>query len=189
MIVRFDSQYAAGVEAYAAMLRAGCVCFAADACYDKRRRALNRMQIATPSGRQTLTVPLARPHASQAVADVVIAEHANWRHNHWGALYSAYGRTPFFEYFADTLRDILFDESITRIFDLNLAIHNAVVDFLDLPISTVADTADAVPAAIEPLSGTYYQIWQQRHGFIPSLSILDLLFNVGREAIFFLRNE
>lgn len=189
MITRFDSEYAAGVEAYAAMLRAGCVCFAADARYDKRRRALNRMQIATPSGRQTLTVPLARPHASQLIADVAIAEHANWRHNHWGALYSAYGRTPFFEYFADDLRNIIFDESKTRIFDLNMAIHNAVVDFLDLPITAVADTADAVSADIVPLPGKYYQIWQARHGFISSLSILDLLFNVGREAVLFLLNK
>ncbi|MGN1257268.1 MAG: WbqC family protein [Candidatus Limisoma sp.] len=40
-----------------------------------------------------------------------------------------------------------------------------------------------------PLPGSYYQIWQARHGFISSLSILDLLFNVGREAVIFLSNK
>ena len=60
-----------------------------------------------------------------------------WRHTHWGALFSAYGRTPFFDYFADDLKQIYTDESIQTIASLNLTLHAAVIDFLDLDIETV----------------------------------------------------
>ena len=135
------------------------------------------------------------------VADIVLSEHGNWRHNHWGALYSAYGRTPFFDYFADDLKSVYFDSSVTTLGMLNLAIHDAVVDFLGLPLVSVAvgceiaeeseeiaDCRDGILTEL-PKVGEYYQIWKDRHGFQPSLSILDLLFNVGREAVFYLRQD
>ena len=116
----------------------------------------------------------------------------------YGALFSAYGRTPFFDYFADDLKQIYTDESIQTIASLNLTLHAAVIDFLDLDIETVVVDNKNDLAAFDALNlrdgvlmeqtlEPYYQIWSSKFGFQPNQSILDLLFNVGREAVFVLR--
>lgn len=194
----FNLRYAGSVGYYAAMLHYGTVGFDLTERYDKHRKALNRMDIVGPNGLTSLSASLQKPNASMRVADVQLSEHGNWRHNHWGALFSAYGRTPFFDYFADDLKRIYDDTSITTVAALDLELHKAVVEFLDLPIETVtvndsgwkqdgtvADMRDRqlTEDALKP----YYQIWADRHGFCDRLSILDLLFNVGREAIFALK--
>lgn len=101
--------------------------------------------------------------------------------------------------FADDLKQIYTDESIQTIASLNLTLHAAVIDFLDLDIETVViDNKNdlAVSDALNLCDGVlteqtlepYYQIWSSKFGFQPNQSILDLLFNVGREAVFVLRN-
>lgn len=195
-----SSRYAGSVDYYAAMLRFGCVGICGYERYNKKNKHLNRMEIVGTNGIQMLSVPLAKPNGSMKVSEVGLSEHGNWRHIHWGALFSAYGRTPFFDYFADDLKRIYDDRSINTVFALNMALHRAVIDFLDLPVATVAldekaeyggsecvDARDSI-ADFTPLSDYgYYQIWQDRYGFQKGMSILDLLFNEGREAIFYLR--
>ena len=72
----------------------------------------NRCVIATTSGTQALTVPVERPVTTVCsdetatfgkclMKDVRISDHGNWRHLHWNALASAYGESPFFEFYAD----------------------------------------------------------------------------------------
>lgn len=101
--------------------------------------------------------------------------------------------------FADDLKQIYTDESIQTIASLNLTLHAAVVDFLDLDIETVViDNKNDLAASdafnlrdgvmTEQTLEPYYQIWSSKFGFQPHQSILDLLFNVGREAVFVLRN-
>lgn len=195
-----SSRYAGSVDYYAAMLHFGRVGICGYERYNKKNKHLNRMEIVGTNGIQMLSVPLAKPNGSMKVSEVGLSEHGNWRHIHWGALFSAYGRTPFFDYFADDLKRIYDDRSINTVFALNMALHRAVIDFLDLPVATVAldekaeyggsecvDARDSI-ADFTPLSDYgYYQIWQDRYGFQKGMSILDLLFNEGREAIFYLR--
>lgn len=186
----FNSRYAGSVGYYAAMLHYGSVAIDNTLCFNKKDKTLNRMDIVGTNGVQSLTIPLVKPHASMTIDRVQIAEHANWRHNHWGALFSAYGRTPFFEYFADDLRNIYFNTDITTIAAFNAALDAAIIDFLDLPIEIlllersegkVDLTKEKEAFQTNP---AYYQIWATKHGFQPGMSILDLLFNEGREAIF-----
>lgn len=192
----FSSRYAGSVDYYAAMLRFGCVGICGYERYNKRNKHLNRMEIAGTNGIQTLSVPLSKPNGSMKVSEVGLSEHGNWRHIHWGALFSAYGRTPFFDYFADDLKRIYEDRGINTVFALNMALHYAVIDFLDLPVETVAldgkigydglecvDARDSI-ADFTPSGYSYYQIWQCRYGFQKGMSMLDLLFNEGREAVF-----
>ena len=154
------------------------------------------MEIAGTNGIQTLSVPLSKPNGSMKVSEVGLSEHGNWRHIHWGALFSAYGRTPFFDYFADDLKRIYEDRDINTVFALNMALHYAVIDFLDLPVETVVldgktgydglecvDARDSI-ADFTPSGYSYYQIWQDKYGFQKGMSMLDLLFNEGREAVF-----
>lgn len=192
----FSSRYAGSVDYYAAMLRFGCVGICSFERYDKRNKNLNRMGIVGTNGVQMLSVPLSKPNSSMRVGEVGLSEHGNWRHVHWGALFSAYGRTPFFDYFADDLKRIYEDRDIITIFSLNMALHSAIIDFLDLPVETVvlcgktdcgagkcADLRDS-KFNIDMAGGYgYYQIWQDKFGFQKGMSMLDLLFNEGRESV------
>lgn len=194
----FSSRYAGSVDYYAAMLRYGKVAIDLSEPFDKHHKHLNRMDIVGTNGCQQLSASLQKPNRRMAVGEVALSSHGNWRHTHWGALFSAYGRTPFFDYFADDLKQIYTDESIQTIASLNLTLHAAVIDFLDLDIETVViDNKNDLAASdalnlrdgvlTEQTLEPYYQIWSSKFGFQPNQSILDLLFNVGREAVFVLR--
>lgn len=194
----FSARYAGSVDYYAAMLRYGKVAIDLSEPFDKHHKHLNRMDIVGTNGCQQLSASLQKPNRRMAVGEVALSSHGNWRHTHWGALFSAYGRTPFFDYFADDLKQIYTDESIQTIASLNLTLHAAVIDFLDLDIETVVVGNKNDLAAFDALNlrdgvlteqtlEPYYQIWSSKFGFQPNQSILDLLFNVGREAVFVLR--
>lgn len=164
----------------------------------------NRCLIATTAGTQALTVPTEHGEDSKCrMGDMRISDHGNWRHLHWNALLSAYGESPFFEYYADDLRPF-FEQRWEHLFDFNLAITHKLCELLDIrPNLQLTDCyadaevlgADDFRDAIRPkkplpdpsfASIPYYQVYQQKHGFQPNLSILDLLFNEGNEAIFYL---
>ncbi len=159
----------------------------------------NRCLIATTQGIQALTVPVVRGETS-LMKDIRISDHGNWRHLHWNALQSAYGESPFFEYYQD---DILpfFTQRWDYLFDFNEAIRQKMCELIDIS-PQVSLTGSFQPKAdhdfreaINPKhpapdadfeSRPYYQVYQQKHGFLPNLSILDLLMNTGPESILYL---
>ena len=193
------SMCAGSVRCYAAMGAAGRVIIDPGERHLPLRHSHHRYAIVGPNGVQQLTVPLTGNTHNMAtpIDQVRISEHGDWRHLHWGALYSAYGRTPYFDYIADDLHALLVDGGQTSLLQLNLSIHRLVVDFMDLPLTTIVST-ETPPDAVDlrgriggkrpdslPLADVpYYQLWADRHGFRPGLSILDLLMNTGREGIF-----
>ena len=260
----------------------------------------NRCVIASANGPQTLTVPIERYDGMKcAMRDIRISDHGNWRHLHWQALVSAYGETPFFEYYADDIRPFFEECRWKYLLDFNLDITHTLCSLLDVrPDLTLSDhyidadeticggggldgaaasfgeavkglngaaeslggavkglgganglgeaaeslegavkgfggakgldgAAESFEGAIKGLGGAkglngaaeslgsssacslfvnyrdairpkhplpdaefearpYYQVRAQRHGFLPNLSVLDLLFNEGPEGIFWL---
>jgi len=170
----------------------------------------NRCLIATTQGIQALTVPVERG-TSQQIRDIRISDHGNWRHLHWNALMSAYGESPFFEYYQDDIRPF-FEGRWVYLFDFNEAIREKMCELLDIQPKVTFSSTYHHPADISltshllPLTSDYreainpkhpqpdpefepkpyYQVYQQKHGFLPNLSILDLLFNMGPESIFYL---
>ena len=165
----------------------------------------NRCVIATTQGTQVLTVPVERDN-SQCIKDVRISDHGNWRHLHWNALQSAYGDSPFFMYYEDDLRPF-FTQRWDYLLDFNEAIREKLCELLDIQPS-VHFTAAFLPSlagegsvlsdfreAINPKHPApdpdftprrYYQVYEAKHGFQPNLSIIDLLFNMGPESVFYL---
>ena len=159
----------------------------------------NRCLIATTQGIQALTVPVVRGE-TLLMKDIRISDHGNWRHLHWNALQSAYGESPFFEYYQD---DILpfFTQRWDYLFDFNEAIRQKMSELIDIS-PQVSLTESFQPKAdhdfreaINPKhpapdadfeSRPYYQVYQQKHGFLSNLSILDLLMNTGPESILYL---
>ena len=159
----------------------------------------NRCLIATTQGIQALTVPVVRGETS-LMKDIRISDHGNWRHLHWNALQSAYGESPFFEYYQDDIRPF-FTQRWDYLFDFNEAIRQKMCELIDIS-PQVSLTGSFQPKAdhdfreaINPKhpapdadfeSRPYYQVYQQKHGFLPNLSILDLLMNTGPESILYL---
>jgi hypothetical protein len=145
----------------------------------------NRCIIATANGTQMLTVPVSVPakEGNITTGDILISDHGNWRHLHWNALSSAYGMSPFFDYYADDIKPF-FSEKWELLADYNLAVTKKMIELLGgddiLRQKTFQKPSDKTE--IKP----YYQTFQKRHGFIPNLSILDLLFNEGPDSILFL---
>lgn len=165
----------------------------------------NRCIIATAQGRQALTVPVVHS-AGTRTADVLISDHGNWRHQHWQAITSAYGDSPFLEYYEDDLRPFFTEHRWERLLDFNEAIRQKMCELLGFsptvnltseylhPEATGTDVHD-YRYSISPKTACpapdfhprpYYQVFAHRHGFLPNLSILDLLLNMGPEAEGFL---
>jgi len=136
----------------------------------------NRCTIAMPDGPANLIIPVEAASSHVPIRDIRISEHGQWRHHHWNALRTAYGKSPFFEYYADDFA--LFYQSRTHDFliDFNAALHEVICGLIDID-------QDVAP---QQRRDTYYQVFAQRLGFLPDLSIVDLLFNMGPEAIFYL---
>ncbi len=169
----------------------------------------NRCVIATANGVQTLSIPVEKfDDVKCEMKDVCISDHDNWRHQHWNALLSAYGESPFFEYYQDDIRPF-YEKKWKFLFDFNMEITHTLCELLDiqsdirpteefLPMDKTGETvlpyADfrEVIRPKRPLADAdfvpkpYYQVYEQKIGFQPNLSILDLLFNMGNESIFYL---
>ena len=161
----------------------------------------NRCLIATTQGIQALTVPIERKSVNY-IKDIRISDHGNWRHLHWNALQSAYGESPFFEYYQDDIRPF-FEQRWDYLLDFNEAIRAKMCDLIDIQpkvrlteeFTTTVNKYKDYRMAIRPKNPEadpdfdpkpYYQVYQQKHGFLSNLSILDLLFNMGPESIFYL---
>ena len=159
----------------------------------------NRCEIATTQGIQALTVPIIRG-TSPLIKDIKISDHGNWRHLHWNAIKSAYGESPFFDYYQDDIRPF-FEKRWDYLLDFNEAIRETMCELVDIKPKVDYTTAYQQAAIADYREGInpkhpapdpdftpkpYYQVYAQKHGFLPNLSILDLLMNMGPESIFYL---
>jgi hypothetical protein len=164
----------------------------------------NRCVIATANGTQTLTIPVEKSDGDKCLMrDIRISDHGNWRRLHWNALATAYGDSPFFDYYVDDLRPF-YEQRFAFLLDFNMQMTAKLCELLDITpnislseeyVKDVESGVDDFREVIRPkhpmpdadfIPKPYYQVYAQRHGFIPNLSILDLLFNMGNEAVFYL---
>ncbi|MBO5796140.1 MAG: WbqC family protein [Bacteroides sp.] len=168
----------------------------------------NRCVIAAPDGPLSLTVPIEKPNTQKAfMRDIRISDHGNWRHLHWNAIESAYNHTPFFEYYKDDFRPF-YEKKFDFLVDYNEQLCQLVCQLIDIdtpfqrtesyitePSNTIIDLRDAIHPKKEVMDDAsfsavpYYQVFQEKLGFLPNLSIIDLLFNMGPEAILVLQKS
>ena len=164
----------------------------------------NRTVIATANGLLPLTVNVTKPNGNHTITkDITICRKENWPVQHWRAIESAYNASPYFLYYSDEVRKLILGNH-KYLLDLNMDILTFLVGKLKLT-TDIALTSDFVspaqadddyrnvfsPKAEQSLFGDmppYPQVFDEKNGFSPNISILDLLFNLGPESRQYLKD-
>ncbi|RNC84857.1 MAG: hypothetical protein ED556_09745 [Winogradskyella sp.] len=162
----------------------------------------NRAEIYAANGKLALSVPVSytQKHRQQT-KDVLISGTEQWQAQHLKSLDSAYRMSPFYEFYRDDLRPI-FNTKFKYLLDVTLMSFELLCECLELNIdyklsdeyaphdNEPNDYRYLVNAKVKDESQflKYTQVFTQKHGYLPNLSILDLLFNEGPNTINHLNN-
>lgn len=158
----------------------------------------NRCYINTAQGVEMLIVPLTAKHGKVLIKDIRIDQSKKWQNNHWRTIESAYRKAPYYEYYADDLRNVLYHDH-DFLFDLNFDLLSFCLKSIRFtPSIAVTDSYEKVPPPLvfdlrsqinpkKPASDrefykpvSYYQVFGS--GFAENLSLIDLLFCEGPRA-------
>lgn len=153
----------------------------------------NRTSIYGPNGKLDLNIPVIYSQKNrQLFQNVEIYNGEKWQLQHLKSIETAYRTSPFFEFYIDDLVQ-LFENTFTNLMDFNLSCLNLVIKCLELGLNysftenyqvdtyhnidgrPLINARKEIPHQFE----RYAQVFEQKHGFISNLSILDLLFNEG----------
>ena len=160
----------------------------------------NRCRVMTANGVENLSVPVVKVNGNHTMTkDMALSPIEPWQHIHSRCLESAYKAAPYFDHYYDYLRPV-FEGHFERLIDLNDATLKAVLKMLKVDKGFV-HTTDYVREAENDLREafslkkqadaslfpTYYQVFNDKHPFAPDLSVLDLVFNEGPEAVGYLK--
>tara|TARA_R110002012_G_scaffold319389_2_gene539709 strand:- start:98821 stop:99441 length:621 start_codon:yes stop_codon:yes gene_type:complete len=163
----------------------------------------NRTYIYGANGKLLLNIPVVHTQKDrQLYVDVQTFNEENWQRNHWKSLESAYKTSPFFEFYEDELKPV-FEKPVSNLLNFNLHCFQTICDCLQLDIKTKQTTTfEKEPAQFTDLRylvkakgekapnlKSYTQVFDDKHGFINNLSILDLLFNEGPNALNYLESQ
>ena len=160
----------------------------------------NRCRIASSNGIMDLSIPVQKCEMKCRMKDVRIAYSGNWQQIHWRAIESAYSSSPFFEYYRDDFESF-FQIKKEFLIDLNTELQSFMLKLMDIstPIEFTTEYKNLFsekeldlrdffhpkkdhPYELKP----YYQVFWHKFGFQKDLSIIDLLFNMGPEFVFYL---
>ena len=185
------------VDYYAAMMAYSHGIIDTEMAFNKRQKSPHRAAILDANGDAMITVPIEKPSSmSRALwSDITVSGHGGWWNVAVTALRSAYGRTPFFEYYIDEFLPLLSESAVgRRLMDLDCDLDRLLRRLLG--IETEISYGSPTPEKL--ISGStadyrtrrpdfihekeYYQLRASRHGFQGHLSVVDLLFNLGPEA-------
>lgn len=162
----------------------------------------NRYEISGANGIISLIVPVVKGHGRNIkIRDLRISYDTEWQRNHWRTIFSAYNSSPFFKFYEDDLYPF-FNEKWEFIFDFNLKIIELICELLEIEtFPELTGNFEEIPEntlnfreALSPKKHRaapdfqfnpqpYTQVFEERHGFMPNLSILDLLFNEGPNSL------
>ena len=180
-----------------------------DVCWEvmdnfQKQTYRNRCYICTDLGKHMLNIPIkhvGNKKGKQRYAEVKIDNDYPWQRQHWRTLETAYRTSPFFEYYEDDIAP-LYHNTFHSLMDFNLKTIETVCECLQIKMPQErtevfeVDVTDKIDGRILINSKAkfqfqqpeYVQVFEDRNDFIPNLSILDLLFNEGTNALNYLKN-
>jgi len=200
MPVLLTTAYLPPVRYMAEAIRADEIIIEANENYLKQT-CRNHCSIYGPNGMQTLSIPVIRVDGNHTLTkDIRISDQAAWQKIHWRSIETAYNNSPFFLFYKDHF--IRFYEKGYRfLLDLNNEILQVLLGTLETDRAVrITECFEKAPAGVKDLRGifglkahpmltshpAYPQVFESTHGFIPGLSVLDLIFNLGPETPFYL---
>ncbi len=173
-----------------------------------RQTYRNRCMIYGANGRLSLSIPVRKGDEHKIlIKDIRIDNNKKWQNLHWRSIESAYRSSPFYEFYFDEIAGF-YKKKYDFLLDFNMEILHVILKVLEVNVN-IGLTDEFVPVAgnnvddlrdlIHPkksyrkdpsFSPVFYnQVFGYRHGFLPNLSIIDLIFNEGPGAIEILRNS
>lgn len=159
----------------------------------------NRANIYGANGQLSLIIPI-RHDGRKPIKQVEVSMRENWKIQHWKSVKTAYQTSPYFEFYQDKLEQIFLAET-HKLMEFNLNALNMIQSILKTDkkfnlteeYSNAPNVADfraefspkrTSPNVFEP----YFQSFSDKHGFLPDLSVLDLICNKGPEATTYIKN-
>ena len=201
-----STAYFPPIEYFALMAKCSIVYLEACENYQKQSYR-NRFCFYADNGRQALNFPVVHENGtfSLPITKIKVDYSTPWVVRTERAITSAYSSSAFFEYYKDELFAIL-DSHPETLWDLNFQLIQFFVRKIGLAVEIRQTESSSVPGTIEDdyreiihpkrtntimedlgAARPYYQVFADRHGFIPGLSVMDLLFNEGPESICYLK--
>ena len=156
----------------------------------------NRCVIYGPNGEQKLTIPIHKRFEKTPLKDIIISYEMPWQKIHWRSFEAAYRRSPYFEYYEQEMHPLYFEYQPQLLVEWNMRLLETVCRLMETEIKP-AFTTEYIKAysdasdyrnLVSPLEAVstseikYHQVFEERHGFLPNLSIIDLLFCEGPHA-------
>jgi hypothetical protein len=200
--ILLPAAYLPPIQWFVYLLAAGRVLIEQHETYPKQTYR-NRCEIATANGSLALTIPVIKVHGNHTkTKDIAISGHQNWQVLHWRALVAAYANSPYFMFYQDDFEPF-FQMKYDNLLQFNLELLELVVRLLEVGKAfELTSDFEQNPTGLLDLRNEitpkkpfthfplpeYTQVFQEKTGFIPGLSIVDLLFNKGPESIGILRN-
>lgn len=165
----------------------------------QKRSYRNRCHIGSAQGAEVLSVPLIKgKHQQQPVHEVAIAYYEPWYAKHWHAIQTSYGRSAFFEHYAEEIHTLLYSKPKT-LYGLNVALLKWLLkklqapgilvettDFETAPTGLLKDLRNTITLSKDDILPGYPQAFMDRIGFLSNLSALDLLMHLGPESYHYL---
>ena len=198
----FIPTYFSPISQYAAFVHAKEIVFEMDDNFQKQSYR-NRCYIFNTNGRQILNIPVKHTISSERkkTKDTLLEKGTSWQDQHFRSLKTAYSNSPFFEFYVDDLAP-LFEKKYTYLQDVNIDTFLFVSEALQIDsdfkktssYTEVLKSNDfrnlaAIKTQPKNLVKPYIQMFDDKHGFLPNLSILDLLFMEGSNAVSFLEKN
>lgn len=194
-----DLQYLPSLEYFCSLLQHDEVVIEAHEYFEKQSYR-NRCIIQTTNKIDTLTVPVQNGNKKILIRDLKIDYSQDWIRRHWGAIYSGYGKSPFFEYYSEYFKKIL-DKKPDFLFDLNFELLTICLKLLRLEKNIIftenyeKTVENDFRGQIHPKrsfeDNEVYEpvVYRQNFGneFEPNLSIMDLLFCQGNQSLLVLK--
>jgi hypothetical protein len=203
MNIILHPSYFPSISHFAAMAQSDSITFEMEDNFQKQTNR-NRTYIYSPNGIQLLNIPIKHSNLNhQKTKDIKIEPEFDWQKQHFKSLEAAYRSSPFFEFFEDDIQPI-FQKKYTFLMDLNFATLEILSKCLRMKLEF--DTTTEYFHEIDPKIVTdfrylingkkdssvfenYTQVFDDKHGFINNLSVLDLLFNEGKYTKDYLKSQ